>query len=82
MIQSPFSNGSGSPTPDPQNQDARFTYFPVTAGGDGTTVSVADNQVAAQAASLGQVSTAGGMEEASNLNQGLSQNLITGFSEM
>ncbi|XP_041373071.1 upstream stimulatory factor 2-like isoform X2 [Gigantopelta aegis] len=54
IVQSPFSNG-GSPTPD-QNE-ARFTYFPqVAAAGDNVATTDAVNVVSA----LGSVSTTGG----------------------
>ena len=56
VIQSPFTNG-GSPTPDAQTGETRFTYFP-TVSADQVTTQQPD--VTANAAALGQVTAAGG----------------------
>ncbi|KAK3107268.1 hypothetical protein FSP39_010783 [Pinctada imbricata] len=55
VIQSPFSNG-GSPTPEAQTGETRFTYFP-TVSADQVTAQQPDPTAAT---ALGQVATAGG----------------------
>lgn len=58
MIQSPFSNG-GSPTPDNQATETRFTYFPTTVVTNADQVT-SQGDVSGTSAALGQVTAAGG----------------------
>lgn len=58
VIQSPFSNG-GSPTPDNQATETRFTYFPTTVVTNADQVT-SQGDVSGTSAALGQVTAAGG----------------------
>ncbi|XP_062566705.1 upstream stimulatory factor 2-like isoform X3 [Saccostrea cucullata] len=69
VIQSPFSNG-GSPTPDTQATETRFTYFPTTVVTNADQVTSQGDVVGTNAA-LGQVSaTAGAWTGDTGVQQG------------